>query len=605
MPLRWLLTGAIGGLVLASLIISLWLGLGVASKNTQILLTQTTYLIRTMVVQRTEQYLYPAEEMTHEVAKRIGRGEFDISNEVDLANGLSFAIAAAPQLNAAAYADFDGWVLSVFREEDGTIGREREEWLDQPPIVAAMESLRQNPAAGWGKPIYSEGAKTTLLYFGSPVVINGELKGVTVATIRVEALSSFVAQIDQTISGTGFILIDDNIVLAHRELPQKVEESSHRRPLPQLRDIDDPFLKQIWSEGWEERQFTTITDGHWARINDREVYFIFEELVEDRAVPWKIGAYFIDEDVNQEYSRLRNASILSIVTLIIAIGGAFYLAHKLARPATEFAAVSKRIRNLDLDQINPLPRSKIREIDDAAGAFNSMVIALRSFARYSPRALVQRIISTDQHVAGQNEVRQMSIMFTDLAGFTSIAEELDAASSAAYLNDHFSMLTDVIEAHGGTVDKFMGDGVMAFWGAPERQSDHADRALAAAVAIAEAHIALDCIHGPRLGMRIGVHSGDVMVGDLGPPSRMNYTVVGDPVNTAHRLQTMGKAVSPDAEAIILASEDCVDLAMNAPSNMRPIGIHHIRGRAGAIQVFVIEVSSKHEASDRAGTQENP
>jgi class 3 adenylate cyclase len=181
------------------------------------------------------------------------------------------------------------------------------------------------------------------------------------------------------------------------------------------------------------------------------------------------------------------------------------------------------------------------------------------------------------------ELREMTIVFTDLAGFTSLASHLSAEETAAYLNGYFETVSKEISERDGTIDKFLGDGVMAFWGAPSDQPDHASKAIAASIALAE-RIRND----PALNMRIriGVHTGNVVVGDIGSASRMNYTVIGDAVNVAARLQEYGKQVDPNAKVIALASgETMAQLPEGASATS--LGQVKLRGRGEALTVFRI------------------
>src|SRR5258708_16097094 len=160
-------------------------------------------------------------------------------------------------------------------------------------------------------------------------------------------------------------------------------------------------------------------------------------------------------------------------------------------------------------------------------------------------------------------------MFTDIAGFTHQAERLSASDTAAFLNDHFSLLIPCIEAEGGTVDKFIGDSVMAFWSAPEPQPDHADRACRTALAIRAAVSAENdarCGRGePPIRLRIGIHTGPAVIGNIGSAERVNYTVVGDTVNMAQRCEALAKELNqPRTDVPILVTPPTPSLPTQAP-----------------------------------------
>jgi class 3 adenylate cyclase len=153
------------------------------------------------------------------------------------------------------------------------------------------------------------------------------------------------------------------------------------------------------------------------------------------------------------------------------------------------------------------------------------------------------------------------------------------------LNEHFAQVGGCIEAESGTIDKFIGDSVMAFWGAPEEQPDHAARACRTALAIrAAVEDGNKTKPGTPLRLRVGIHTGPVIVGNIGAPQRMNYTIVGDSVNIAHRLEQLGHALGDLKSAVTillsLATHDAAGIA-----GADDLGPQHIRGRREALAVY--------------------
>jgi adenylate cyclase len=181
-------------------------------------------------------------------------------------------------------------------------------------------------------------------------------------------------------------------------------------------------------------------------------------------------------------------------------------------------------------------------------------------------------------------------MFTDIAGFTTLSEQMDAAAAARLLNHHFAILCRAIDAHGGTVDKFLGDGMLAFFGAPDRLKGHAAAAVRAAVAIRE-ELEDDNREAagkdrPALRVRIGIHTGSVIVGNIGAFDRVNYTIVGDTVNVSQRLQELGKLLAPDAATSIAISGETAS-RLDERFEKIPAGKHRLRGRGEATEVYLV------------------
>ena len=178
---------------------------------------------------------------------------------------------------------------------------------------------------------------------------------------------------------------------------------------------------------------------------------------------------------------------------------------------------------------------------------------------------------------------------SSLSAASSPGRQLKRASIAEFLNHHFELIADCVEAEDGTIDKFIGDAVMAFWGAPEPQADHALRACRSARAIA------DCVATENrerqirgaapVKVRIGVHTGPVIMGNIGAPGRINYTVIGDTVNIAARLEELAKEfMSSDDEVVALASEATL-VGLETVVLAESVGRHTLRGKRETIEVY--------------------
>jgi class 3 adenylate cyclase len=271
----------------------------------------------------------------------------------------------------------------------------------------------------------------------------------------------------------------------------------------------------------------------------------------------------------------------------VGIGLTIFFGRKIARPIKAASAGAARIAELEISEVKELPRSPFTELDSQAQSFNAMLGALRWFQTYVPRSLVRRLIGRgDREIA--SEERSLTILFTDLVGFTSTSETMTARETADLLNQHFALLAKCVEREEGTIDKFIGDALMAFWGAPDRQPNQVDRAVRAVCAMAQTVQEDNVLRRGQglvpIRMRMGLHSGPAVVGNIGAPERMNYTVVGDTVNTAQRMEGLGKEVAPDAEIVVLASEAIV-AAMTLDVKHEPVGAFTVKGKTEPVQVY--------------------
>ena len=177
---------------------------------------------------------------------------------------------------------------------------------------------------------------------------------------------------------------------------------------------------------------------------------------------------------------------------------------------------------------------------------------------------------------------------------------MDASAAAKLLNHHFAILCGAVDAHGGTVDKFLGDGMLAFFGAPDQLKAHAAAAVRAAASIREElrKDNLEAVANGRspLRVRIGIHTGSVIVGNIGASDRVNYTIVGDTVNVSQRLQDLGKLLAPEAETSILISAETAS-RLDRTFETVPAGEHRLRGRGEPTAVFAVgavDTSGVHE-----------
>jgi class 3 adenylate cyclase len=293
--------------------------------------------------------------------------------------------------------------------------------------------------------------------------------------------------------------------------------------------------------------------------------------------------------VSSELLRLLWAFVIGLGVLVGGLFLAWLIARSIARPLGDLAVAAERVRDLDIENLGLLRGSRIREFDETAEAFNAMVGGLRWFEHYVPRKLVQRLIQGGEDYARHTLKRELTVMFTDIADFTAQSETMSAEDVRSFLNEHFALLAACIEEEGGTIDKYIGDAIMAFWGAPKKMEDHAQRACRAAVAIRDAVEADNrrrtAAGGLPVRMRIGIHTGDVIVGNIGAPDRVNYTIVGDAVNTANRLEALGKELqAPGEEVCILASADTAARA-GAGFEFESTGTHVLRGRAQGVEIL--------------------
>ncbi|MBV9552337.1 MAG: adenylate/guanylate cyclase domain-containing protein [Alphaproteobacteria bacterium] len=221
----------------------------------------------------------------------------------------------------------------------------------------------------------------------------------------------------------------------------------------------------------------------------------------------------------------------------------------------------------------------------------------RSFEHYLPPAVISDMLASRSLPKVGGERREISVVFTDIEGFTSLSERLDPEELAALLNRYFTGACAAIFDQGGLVYEFIGDAILAFFGAPHDQPDHADRAVDAALAI-DAFAVRFCAEQEASGVpfgitRIGVHTGTALVGNIGTPARLKYTALGDMLNTGSRLEGLNKVIGTR----ICVSGDTVQQSRR--HSFRPIADFVVKGRQGSVAVFDPVTQAPGRAPDAA------
>jgi adenylate cyclase len=167
---------------------------------------------------------------------------------------------------------------------------------------------------------------------------------------------------------------------------------------------------------------------------------------------------------------------------------------------------------------------------------------LETFGQYIPPQLVKELSRMPKGISLEGESKTLTVFFCDLQNFTSISEELNPKQLNKLLNEYFTAMTEILFKHGATIDKYIGDAIMAFWNAPTEQEQHAQRSVEAALEMTQSLQLLAekfISHGwPRLGMGIGINTGRANVGNMGSKYRMTYTAIGDAVNLASRIESL-------------------------------------------------------------------
>lgn len=274
------------------------------------------------------------------------------------------------------------------------------------------------------------------------------------------------------------------------------------------------------------------------------------------------------------------------ISVFMAGSSFYFIQRNLNRPLQSLERAMGSLAEGNLDATTPVLTDD--EIGRLAAGFNRMVIGLQerefireTFGKYVPETVAQSILENRGEIVPQH--RLATILYTDIQGFTGICESLDPDQVVSLLNRYFSLLVDVIDRHGGVVNQFQGDALLVTFNVPIENPSHAGAAISAAIEIQDALEEYEFVDDIEMVTRIGINTGNVVAGSVGANERLNYTVHGDAVNMAARLENLNKQFGTR----ILVSATTREAAGDA-FEFKPIGTINIRGKAEAIDVFTVD-----------------
>jgi adenylate cyclase len=372
----------------------------------------------------------------------------------------------------------------------------------------------------------------------TPLMVGGRLAGVVSVAIEVDRLSRFLAGVPIGRTGSAAILDPSGYVIGSPD-PEtiRLQEGNATPTIGDLARRDAMF--RIAAD-YLARTGLTVSDIKQsvqmtvAAANGGRPYFVMLTPLDFQG--WVLATIIPAADFLARIDRNSHLLLilLGVLTLII-IATSIYAAHLLvAKPLLRITGQLRHVEKFELERIAPLP-SLLRELDDFSTAIVQMARGLASFHRYIPADLVRTLVAQGVEAKPGGVRQTLTVMFTDLAGFTGLSERL-MEEVVPLLTRYLEETASAVTAHGGTIDKFIGDAVMAFWGAPMANPNHAADACAAALAAVRRIAAMDC----GLSVRIGINTGTVLVGNIGSSDRLSYTAIGDPVNIASRLENLNK-----------------------------------------------------------------
>uniref|UniRef100_A0A7S2PDC0 Guanylate cyclase domain-containing protein n=1 Tax=Zooxanthella nutricula TaxID=1333877 RepID=A0A7S2PDC0_9DINO len=305
------------------------------------------------------------------------------------------------------------------------------------------------------------------------------------------------------------------------------------------------------------------------------------------------------EENQEELSKaVIHTATLTGVFVVLGISCMACAARAVTRPLVKIEQDMRAVRNFEHDFLNQIGENtsrygrgniRVREVADICDSFVYMAIGLQSFSRYMDPHLVQTLVRQRNRAVLGMAKAEVTVFFSDIAGFTTMAESLDPEVLMDMLGTYLEDMSDIVMKHGGVVGEFVGDEIMAWWNAPPlqfKEGEHTVAALTAALEQQEQLASLRrrwCARGlPAMTARMGIVRGQVLAGNLGSKQRMKYGLVGDNVNLASRLEGLCKMYG-----VGCLVDDAVYNAAGVAEAfaLRPVDLVAVKGRSGATEIF--------------------
>ena len=469
-------------------------------------------------------------------------------------------------------------------------------------------------------PGYSAAKESRALYVTSPLINpdtgipivsarypvyrgEDEFLGCVSVNITFAVLSRYLAK--QRPSQNSITIIadaNDGKVVASSESERLTSLKTGSLQIVTLANIENPDVREAYRLHVETNSddfvFNSSRDG-------REISASFARFPESFGTPWQSVILTPTNDFVGQLRETNQKIILTIVVLtMIELALIFVLARRLTRPLELVTRELEAIEDLSFKKSSD-PSSKIKEIAQLQTAATLLRNSLQSFSSFAPVEVVKGLVKSGIPLELGVERRCLTIFFSDIESFSTLAEHLDSDSLLEQMSAYFDVVSRAISEEEGTVDKFIGDGVMAFWGAPVALPDPVLNACRGALRAQRRLEGLNAVwHSqgrPPFRMRIGLHTGDVLVGNVGSAERFSYTAMGDDVNVASRLEGLNKQFGTGicvSASVVSAAGDTI--------LVRPLRRIAVKGREQRFMIYELlgiagsddpELSPKQEAAE--------
>lgn len=408
---------------------------------------------------------------------------------------------------------------------------------------------------------------------------NGKFMGVMGTSVTLKNFSSILQNIP--VKGLALVVNKKGEIVAH---PTEKETSKVVNGEAHLITLEDLASKKE-AEAFRMRMQKADVDQTFIMNFENTEYIVdFQAFKEEGFSSWEFFVITpIDVFIGKVKEIQKNTMLICLFILIVSILLIAYIAKRIAGPINDLSRQADKITNFDLSDDNGVT-SNVREIQNLQNSISRMRTSLISFGRFVPKNLVKKMMDKGIEVKIGGKRKTLSIFFSDIANFTTISETYPSEKLVQHLSEYFEEMSSILTNHNGTIDKYIGDAIMAFWGAPQQDSQHALNCCLSALLCQKRLLDLNrkwkYEKKPELETRIGIHVGEAIVGNIGSSERMNYTLIGDSVNLAARLEGTNKMYGTH----IIISESTVK-QLHEHAVVRPLDIVAVKGKNEGIKIY--------------------
>ena len=609
-PITAIAVLGLGALVAVAVGVSLFLGLASATDNTRRLMAQRSEMLIDTLERRLESQLQPVAYRARWMVDQIERGNVRLDDPQALDTFMLGALSATQRIAALGIVDPQAQARGWERPSTRPIA---EDLSQRPEIIEWLEDGASRSGPWWQAPVWTPVLEATVVGHNMPIRIGGEFAGLFSQAVTVSDLSRHLASIGTETGIIPFILYDYGHVLAHPLLMGWTPGASDRdQPLIGLDALGDAVLERIWTPDHDELfllEAMSETSASGATVGDDYYVFLYRDLLRYGPAPWTIGVYvntgtsdvwkWLGEIVRsvltgayhgsgadgKEFERLVASTLVGFAVFVGSVALAAWLGTRASRPIKAIAAAARSVEAQRFERIGELPPSRIVEFDDANRSFNRMVAGLKerelireTLGRFVPADVARTLLSEGGELTPLQS--EATVLFCDLVSFTSLTEKLGADGIVPLLNEYFEAMVEILERHRGVVTQFQGDAILATFNVPVADPDHAANALRTAIAM-QAAVQRRHFAGQRVANRIGVNTGRLVAGAVGAKGRLSYTVHGDAVNLAARLEALNK----EFETSILVSKATATRVQGFA--LQRMGEVSVRGQTERVAVYTL------------------